>query len=141
MLDGAAVLVKYGRWGRFVFCDGTQVTVSVRAILIPPLRKNPPQEAVLGWMQLTLHATRRTPRGASRLVLAMSASSVKTGRAPSRHRTDARVYGPTTKAMHVIEYPPPSSSSVYGLAQAQRNHIPHQLSPYWSTNFPPTGRA
>ena len=55
-------------------------------------------------MQLTLHATRRTPHGASRLVLAMSAWSVKTRRAPSRHRKDARVYGPTATAMHDNEY-------------------------------------
>ena len=53
-------------------------------------------------MQLTLHATRRTPHGASRLVLAMSAWSVKTRRAPSWHCRDARVYGHTTTAMHMI---------------------------------------
>ena len=38
--------------------------------------------------------------GASRLVLAMSAWSVKTRRAPSRHCRDARVYGHTTTAVH-----------------------------------------
>ena len=43
-------------------------------------------------MQLTLLATRRTPHGASRLVLAMSAWSVKIRRAPSRHCRDARVH-------------------------------------------------
>ena len=36
--------------------------------------------AVLGRMQFTLHATRRAPHGASRLVQAMSAWSVKTRR-------------------------------------------------------------
>ncbi|CAM9463532.1 unnamed protein product, partial [Laminaria digitata] len=41
-------------------------------------------------MQL-IHTTRRTPHGASRLVQAMSAWSVKTRRAPSRHYKDARV--------------------------------------------------
>ena len=52
-------------------------------------------------MQVTLHATRGIPHGASRLVLlAMSAWPVKTGRAPSRHCRNARVYGHTTTAMH-----------------------------------------
>ena len=55
---------------------------------------------LVGCMQLTLHATRRTPHGASRLVLAMSAWSVKTRRAPSRNCRDASVYGRTTTAMH-----------------------------------------
>ena len=36
-------------------------------------------------MQLTLHVTRRTHHGASRVVLAMSSWSVKTRPAPSRH--------------------------------------------------------
>ena len=39
--------------------------------------------AVLGRMQFTLNATRRTPHGASRLMQAMSAWLVKTRRAPS----------------------------------------------------------
>ena len=58
-------------------------------------------------MQFTLHATRRTPHGASRLVQAISAWLVKTRRAPSRHSRDARVYGHTTKAMHKLSTPPP----------------------------------
>ena len=58
-------------------------------------------------MQLTLHATRRTPHGASRLVLAMFAWSVRARHAPSRHCRDARVYDDTTTAMHDNEYPPP----------------------------------
>ena len=41
-------------------------------------------------MQLTLHATRRTPHGASRLVQAMSAWSAKTRHAPSRQCSDMR---------------------------------------------------
>ena len=57
-------------------------------------------------MQLTLHATRPTPHGASSLVLAMSAWSVKTRRAPSRRFGDARVYGHTTTAMHDNEHTP-----------------------------------
>ena len=65
-------------------------------------------QAVLSRMQLTLHATRLTPHGASRLVQAMSAWSVKTRHAPSRHCRDARVYDHTTTAMHEIEYTPPS---------------------------------
>ena len=63
--------------------------------------------AVLGRMQFTLHATRRTTHGASRLVQAMSAWLVKTRRAPSRHGRDARVYSLTTTAMHKLSTPPP----------------------------------
>ena len=63
-------------------------------------------QAVLRVTRLTLHATRRTCHGASRLVLAMSAWSVKARRAPSRHCRDARVYGHTTTAMHDSEYTP-----------------------------------
>ena len=50
--------------------------------------------AVLGNMQFTLHATRRIPHVASRLVQAMFAWLVKTRRAPSRHYRDAMLYGP-----------------------------------------------
>ena len=57
-------------------------------------------------MQLTLHATRPKPHGTSRLVQAMSAWSVKTRRAPSRHCRGARVYGYTTLAMHYMSTPP-----------------------------------
>ena len=60
-------------------------------------------------MLLTLHATRRTPHGASRLVQAMSAWLVKTRCAPPRHSRDARVYGHTTTAMHKLSTPPPSA--------------------------------
>ena len=65
--------------------------------------------AVLRRMQFTLHAARRTPHGASRLVHAISAWLVKTRRAPSRHSRDARVYGHTTTAMHKLSTPPPPS--------------------------------
>ena len=58
-------------------------------------------------MQLTLLATRRAPHGASRMVPAMSAWSVKNRRAPCRHYRDARVDGRTTTAMHDNEYTPP----------------------------------
>ena len=59
-----------------------------RLVLAPPRLT-----AVLSRMQLVLHATRLTPYGASRLVQAMSAWSVKTRRAPARHCRDTRVYG------------------------------------------------
>ena len=55
--------------------------------------------AVLGRMQFTLHAIRRAPHGASRLVQAMSAWLLQTRSAPSRHGRDARVYGHTNTAM------------------------------------------
>ena len=55
------------------------------------------------FMRLTEHLTFRF----ARLVQAMSASSAKTRRAPSRHYRDARVYDHTTTAMHENEYPPP----------------------------------
>ena len=63
--------------------------------------------AALGRMQFTLHATRRTPRGVSRLVQAMSAWLVKTRRSPSRHSRGARVYGNMTTVMHKLSTPPP----------------------------------
>ena len=65
-------------------------------------------QAVLSRMQLTLHATRRSPHGASCLAQAMLAWSVKTRHAPSRHCRDTRVYGQTTTAMHDNEYTSPS---------------------------------
>ena len=72
------------------------------AVLTPP--PPPPRPSLspelLIRKQLTLRATRRTPNGASRLVHAMLAWSVKTRRAPSRHRRDARVYGLKNTALH-----------------------------------------
>ena len=47
----------------------------------------PASKAVLGRMQLNLHATRQTPHGDSRLVQAMPTWSVKPLHAPSRHCT------------------------------------------------------
>ena len=75
--------------------------------------------AVLRRMQLTLHVTRPTTHGASRLVQAMSSWSVETRHDPSRHCSDARVYGETTTAIHDIEYtptfvPPPVSKGMRG---------------------------
>ena len=49
-------------------------------------------QAVHSRMHLTLHAVRRTPHGASRMVLSVYAWSVRARRAPSRHCRDARVY-------------------------------------------------
>ena len=61
---------------------------------------------VFSKVQLTLHETRRTPHGASRLVQAMSAWLVKTRRAPSRHSRDARVDSLRSTAMHEMSIPP-----------------------------------
>ena len=74
-----------------------------------PCTRKSHSQAVLSRMQLTLHETRRTPHGASRLVLAMSAWSVKTRCAPSRHCRDARVYDHATTAMHDNEHTPRSA--------------------------------
>ena len=79
---------------------------SIHWTLCHPCARTSASQAVLSWMQLTLHATRRTPHGASRLVLAMYAWLVTTGRAPSGHCRDAWVYGHTTTAMHDNEYTP-----------------------------------
>ena len=57
-------------------------------------------------MQLTLHATRPTRHGASRLVQAMLTWSVKSRCVPPRLCGDARVSGHTTTAMHDDEYTP-----------------------------------
>ena len=64
-------------------------------------------QLVLSRMQLKLHTTRQTPYSASRLVHAMSASSVKVRHAPSRHCRDLRVSGLKTTAMHEMSTPPP----------------------------------
>ena len=71
---------------------------------------SPSYERFFGRMQSTLHATRRTPHGALRVVQASNVCLwlVKTRRAPSRHGRDARVYGHTTTAMRKLSTPPPS---------------------------------
>ena len=61
---------------------------------------------VLSKVLLTRHATRRTPHGASRLLDATFAWSVKIRPAPFRTRRDASVYGPMTTGMHDNESPP-----------------------------------
>ena len=75
---------------------------------------NSASPAVLSRMHLTLHAIRRTPHSASRLVQAMSAWSVKARHDPSRYSRDARVYGHTTTAMHKLSTPPPFAPSRKG---------------------------
>ena len=85
----------------------TQENKSIHSTL-PSIRKSA-SKAVLSRMQLTLHASCPTPHGASRLAQAMSAWSMETRRAPSRHRRDARVYGHTTTVVHDNEYAPPPS--------------------------------
>ena len=87
-----------------------------------PYARKSISQAVLSRMQLTLHATRRIPHGASRLVLAMSAWSVETRRAPSRHCRVARVYDHTTTAMHDDEYTPPSRFLLVSLLCGPRLH-------------------
>ena len=66
-------------------------------------------------MQLTFYATRRTPHGASCLVHAISAWSVKTRRAPSWHCRDARVNSLETTAVHENEYTPTPPSLLLSL--------------------------
>ena len=58
-------------------------------------------------MQLTPHATRRTPHGASHLVQTMSAWSVNPQSASSWHCRDAGVCGIKITAMHENECNPP----------------------------------
>ena len=62
--------------------------------------RSPSYERFLEGCSSPIHATRRTPHGASRLVQAMSTWSVKARHAPSRHSRIARVDGRTTTAMH-----------------------------------------
>ena len=77
----------------------------------PGIRTPPPPRAVPRRTQFTLHANRQTPLGASRSVQVMSAWSVKTRHAPSRHCRGVMVYGHTATAMHDIEYPPPLATT------------------------------
>ena len=79
------------------------------------MQDSPPHKRFLRRrMQLTLHASGRTPHGASLcLVQAMSAWSVKTRRAPSRLCRDARVYGHTTTVMHGRSVPFPHTCMLH----------------------------
>ena len=72
----------------------------------------------------TLHAARRTSYGASRLVQAISAWSAKTGRTPSWHRRDTRVYGHTTTAVHDTSTPrPPAACRDIGPTSVRRRAV------------------
>ena len=92
-------------------------------------------QAVLGRMQFILHATRRTPHGASISVQAMSAWLVKTRRGPSQHGRDARVYGLSTTAMHKLSTPPPSPCLFGNLRRARALNLQDRSH---STYSPPT---
>ena len=72
-----------------------------------PYARKSASQAALSRMQLTVHATRRTPHGTSRLVLAVPSWSVKTRHASSRRCRGARVYGHMTTAMHDMSTPQP----------------------------------
>ena len=77
--------------------------------VVPKMLREPPPlpTSALSRMQLNLHATRRTPHGALRLVQqATSAWSVKIRRAPSRRCKGARVCGHTTTGHDDYEYTP-----------------------------------
>ena len=87
--------------------------------------------AVFGRMQLTLHATRSIPHGASRLVQEMSARSLKSRRAPSRHCSDTRVYGHTTTAMHNM-----SASPCLGLQNKERWRVVFLFFFFWCSPAP-----
>ena len=76
-------------------------------------------------MQFTFRATRQTPHGASRLVQVIPAWLGKPRRAPSRHSSDARVYGHMTTAMHKLSTPPPSAP----LSSLDAVLCPHSHSP------------
>ena len=59
-------------------------------------------------MRLTLHATRRTPHGASRLVQAIPTRSVNTRRATSWHYSYAKIYRHKNTAKHDMSTNPPA---------------------------------
>ena len=69
-------------------------------------------QAVLSRMQLILHATRRTPHGASRLVQAICLVG-QARHAPSRHCKDATGYGHSTTAMHEYQVYPPAPNRLW----------------------------
>ena len=101
-----------------VACGLTPLVIS--PLTLPSICKKADPKAVLSRMQLTLHATRPIPHGASRLVQAMSAWSVKTR--PSQHCWDARVYGHTTRtAMHNSVYNPLPRASKCANCRGLRN--------------------
>ena len=89
----------------FAYCNAPSVVTGMRgakASVSPPWRSPPSIPVYYTSMIEVYHdpLTRPTPHGASRLVQGMSAWSVKTRHAPSRHCRDARVYG------HIIRLRP-----------------------------------
>ena len=87
-------------------------------------------KAVLSRMQLTLHATRPTFTALRAWCQPMSAWSVKPRCAPSRHCTDARVYGHTTTAMHDVSTPPTLNYSSCGRLRAKALDVPNKTAFY-----------
>ena len=86
---------------------GTLVGAMVGTYKCNHMQESPRHKRPSRRVQLTLHATRPSPHGASRLVQqAMSVWSVKTRRTPSRRCRDARIYGHATTAMHDMRAPP-----------------------------------
>ena len=86
---------------RFFFCVGLFFRVMYFRLVI---RGTPPCLLCITGFQSPAPLAVTLPHGGSRLVQAMSAWSVKTGHAPSRHRRDAKIYGHATTAMHEIEF-------------------------------------
>ena len=108
-----------------------QVTMARRKR--PPLRAQESRHkvpksvlrAVLGRMQFTLHATRQTPHGASRLVQAMSAWLGKTRRAPSWMRGSMVIrLRPYTNAQSSPPFPVRAVKKKYYLRQAKQKNQP-----------------
>ena len=102
-----------------------------------PCARKSASKAVFSRIQFTLHATRPTPHGASRLVQAVSAGSVKTRRAPSRHWRHARVYGHTTTAIYDMSTPPPTTLAgdvavaCVLLVDLQSDRLPFPFFSFW----------
>ena len=74
------------------------------------MQESPPQKRFLVGCSSPLMRLAQTPHGASHVVQAVSAWSVKTRRVPSRHCRDATVYGRVTTTMHHMITPPPPYS-------------------------------
>ena len=113
MLVSPSVIVCISTWymlrharGRYIVHSLPHRKTSQFIRRCQPYSRKSVSQAVLSSTQLTLHATRRAPHGALRLVLATSAWSVKTRRAPPRQCRDARLYGHTSTTLRDSEYAP-----------------------------------